>query len=258
MNFPSSALGREQGVNVISPGRLTEDGRCYTLFLLHGMTDDHHAWPTKSKIKEYVADLPLLVVMPDADDSFYMNSVEGRYETFVMEELVSWADANHPTIRASAGRATAGLSMGGWGALTLAMRHPYVFGGAASHSGAVMFDRQRHDLSNKLFGEGLEGELSRRAHSVLDLGQKMLIKNEETGRLVYSGPAIYIDCGVDDFLYAQNRLLVDGFRALEIPYEYHEYPGGHEWPYWDLHIRDVLRFHGTRWGEGFFGGRRNL
>ena len=256
LQFDSVALGRSQGVTLIPPKRLTPEGRCFTLFLLHGMGGDHTRWVTQTRIADYLADLPVLAVMPSADDSFYLNSSLGSYEDFLARELVEFVDAHYPTLALPEGRATTGFSMGGYGALLLALRHPEVFGAAASHSGAVLTARATTELgkpwewSKTLYGEGPEGLRKRREHDILTLTQRFLREEPDTGTLRYDGPALYLDCGTEDFLYYASRELTQALRMLGIPYEYHEYPGDHDWTYWDRHVQDSLRFHCRRWGMG--------
>ena len=254
LQFNSVALGRSQSVTLIPPARLTPDGRCFVLFLLHGMGGDHARWVTQTRITDYLADLPVLVVMPSADDSFYLSSELGDYEAFLVQELTAFADARYPTLASAAGRATTGLSMGGYGALLLALRHPEVFGAAASHSGAVLTARATTELgkpwqwSKTLYGEGPEGQRKRRGHDILTLAQRFLREDQDTGKLRYAGPALYLDCGTEDFLYYASRELTQALRMTGVPYEYHEYPGDHDWQYWDRHVQDSLRFHCRRWG----------
>lgn len=254
LQFESLALGRTQLVTIIPPSRLTADGRCYTLFLLHGMGGDCTRWVSQTRIQEYLADLPILTVMPSADDSFYLNSSLGGYEDFIVCELVDFIDANYPTVASPEGRATTGLSMGGYGALLLALRHPEVFGAAASHSGAVLTARATTELgkpwewSKTLYGEGPDGARKRREHDILTLAQRFLREDAVSGTLHYHGPALYLDCGTEDFLYYASRELTQALRMLHVPYEYHEYSGDHDWTYWDRHVQDSLRFHCARWG----------
>lgn len=254
LQFDSKILGRAQPVTVIPPPRLTASGRCYTLFLLHGMSGDHASWVNGSRIADYLADLPILAVMPSVDDSFYLNSELGSYEDFLVQELVPFADAYYPTLANAEGRATTGLSMGGYGALLLALRHPDIFGAAASHSGAVLTARATTELgrpwewSKTLYGEGLDGARKRREHDILTRAQRFLREDTDTARLRYDGPALYLDCGTEDFLYYASRELTQALRMVGVPYEYHEYPGDHDWGYWDSHVQDSLRFHCRRWG----------
>ena len=68
-----------------------------------------------------------------------------------------------------------------------------------------------------------------------------LAKRAKTARKL---PKILLDCGKEDFLLKDNRAFVKELRAAKIPHSYHEYPGGHNWDYWDTHIRQALAFHG--------------
>ena len=82
----------------------------------------------------------------------------------------------------------------------------------------------------------------------MTLTQHFLREDADSGKLCYDGPTLYLDCGTEDFLYYASRELTQAMRMLGIPYEYHEYPGDHDWNYWDRHVQDSLRFHCRRWG----------
>ncbi len=252
--FVSRTLGRPVEFAVLPPGRLTDDGRCFTLFLLHGMGGDHLRWPTRTALLDLVRDLPLLVVCPSVGESFYLNSDLGAYEDYVAHELVAWADAHFPTIPQASARAIGGYSMGGYGALLLALRNPDVFGAAFSHSGAVLTARattevgRPWELADTLYGVGPAGARKRRDHDILSLAARHLREDDAAGKMAYGGPALFLDCGTEDFLYYASRELTQAMRMLGVPYEYHEYPGDHDWSYWDRHVQDSLRFHCRKWG----------
>jgi S-formylglutathione hydrolase FrmB len=119
-----------------------------------------------------------------------------------------------------------------------------VFGAAASHSGAVRFNlAENWDVADRIFGPGDDGQRRRDEHDVVQLAAAYLTPPPtDDDRPGYCGPAIYFDCGVSDFLFDTNRSLANALRAAQVPYEYHEYPGAHEWIYWDRHATDSLRF----------------
>jgi putative tributyrin esterase len=254
VGVPSVALGGEQPVAILPPDVLTRDGRCFTLLLLHGMGGDEGSWPRNCDLAALFARLPILVAMPSARDSFYLDSPVAAMETYIYRELLPYLDANFPTIPSAAGRGLTGLSMGGYGALLLALRNPNLFGSAASHSGAVLTSRAttevgvRWELADKLYGVGPEGETKRRDHDLLVLAQRLRREDEDTGRMAYDGPVLYLDCGTEDFLFYASREFTQALRMARVPYEFHEYPGDHDWSYWGAHLRDSLRFHCRRWG----------
>ena len=250
----SIALNRAQPVAVLPPSRLTKDGRCFTLLLLHGTGGRHASWPDNTRIAELVADLPVLVVMPSAENAFYLDSEVARMETYLCRELLPWIDGRYPTIASPEARGLTGLSMGGYGALLLALRNPGLFGAAASHSGAVLTSRAtteigvRWEPAERLYGVGAAGEIKRREHDILALAEMFRQPDDRSGKLHYSGPALYLDCGTEDFLYYASRELTQAMRMLAIPYEYHESRGDHDWNYWRERLPQSLNFHCRQWG----------
>ena len=211
------------------------------LYLLHGLSDDHTAWTRFARVESYVEDLPLIVVMPDGERSFYTDSVsnpKAAFETFVVRDLIGFVDANFRTIPDRSGRVVGGLSMGGYGALKLAFKHQELFCAAVSHSGAVEFATRPREYEEypdweaewaPIFGEDPRGGPE-------DL---FALAEHADGTTL---PALRIDCGVDDFLIEHNRRLHEHLEALGIPHEYAEYPGGHTWEYWDEHVREAISF----------------
>ena len=211
-------------------------------YLLHGLSDDHTAWTRRSSIERYVQELPWIVVMPNGERSFYTDSVSApklAFETFFLKDLIGFVDSTFQTIPTRAGRVIAGLSMGGYGAFKLALKHPDLFCAAVSHSGAVAFasqpigkewdDRQQWV---SIFGDDPTGG----PEDIFALAEK----SDPTTR-----PALRLDCGVDDFLIESNRHLHSHLDTLKIPHEYSEYPGAHTWEYWDTHVQDTIAFFKT-------------
>jgi S-formylglutathione hydrolase FrmB len=139
----SPALGREVGVRVLLPRSYDDPAETATrypvLLLLHGAGGDHQDWTTASALEEHTEDLDLIVVMPDGGASgFYSDWIDGpAWETHHLGEVVPWVDQTYRTRGTREGRAVAGLSMGGFGSMSYAARHPDLFVAAASFSGAV-------------------------------------------------------------------------------------------------------------------------
>lgn len=231
-----NVLNKMTAATVIVPERM--EGPFPVLYLLHGLSDDHTAWARRSRVESYVEDLPLIVVMPNGERSFYTDSrsnPKAAFETFMTRDLIGWVDATYRTIPERAGRVIAGLSMGGYGALKLALKHPDLYRAAVSHSGAVEFasapfadrDEQWRLEYEPVFGENPQGG----PEDVFALAEQA---DRETM------PALRIDCGVDDFLIEHNRRLHEHLLNLNVPHEYAEFPGAHTWEYWDTHIQDAL------------------
>lgn len=236
-HYFSSALQKQTAAYVLLPE--TGAPPYPTLYLLHGLSDNHTIWLRRTSIERYVADLPLIVVMPDGGRGFYCDAQEGyACDTAIGVELVDRIDRTFPTKASRDGRVLAGLSMGGYGALKLANAHPDRFCAAVSHSGALGFGHSEkgHDGNplppefRRIVGESPAGGPN-------DL-YALTAKNHAAGTL----PAMRIDCGVDDFLIEANRTFVAFLQEKRIPHEYEEFPGAHEWSYWDEHIQEALAF----------------
>ncbi len=214
------------------------------LYLLHGLSDDHTAWTRRSNIERYMDGLPLIVVMPNGERSFYTDSQsnpKAAFETYLTRDLVGFVDRTFRTIPTREGRVLAGLSMGGYGAVKLALKHPDLFCAAVSHSGAVGFGQRTFDAGSEwaaIMGENAAGG----PNDIFALAETLDRNNL---------PALRIDCGVDDFLIEENRALNAHLTALGIAHEYEEHPGEHNWVYWNFRILDTLKFFGQILGYEF-------
>ncbi|MCI0581123.1 MAG: esterase family protein [Chloroflexi bacterium] len=210
-----------------------------TLYLLHGMSDDHTIWPRRTSIERYVEPLHLAVVMPAVQRSFYTDMVTGqRYWTFVSEELPSLARAYFPLSAAREDNYVAGLSMGGYGAFKLALTHPGRYRAAASLSGALDVARlaQAEEAAGGSELKQIFGAAGRLAGSPNDLFYlaEWLAQRKEVR------PSLYQWCGTEDYLYEDNVRFREHTRALGLAVTYEEGPGGHEWASWDEQIQRVL------------------
>ena len=242
LHIESDVLGKFVPCTVFLPKGYWQSGnqkRYPVLYLLHGAFGKHTDWLKNAGTAAYLADLPLIVVLPDSQgDSFYQNSPGfGKWQSYFEKELMPEVESTFRTIKKREGRAIAGLSMGGYGAWHLALDNPARFCAAASLSGVVEW------------GEG---------KPIMDFVQKMFPTNTDalyaTGAIwpriqalagrsgPWDGPALYFDCGKDDFLIQMNRDMERRLLERGIPFEFAEFDGAHTWPYWDEHLRDVLNF----------------
>jgi len=239
--FTSASLGEDRAYTVLLPvGYDRDPARRYpVLYLLHGKSGDHTDWSTRAPLREAVGEAPLIVVMPDGDDGWYVDWADGAhgYEGQIVRDLVPHVDGAYRTLASREGRAVAGLSMGGYGAVKIALSHPDLFASAASLSGALRFPREGRDDGPKVFGRGPPSVRLRARNDVLELALALL-----RARPAWSGPALYLDCGTDDFLYDSNTRVRAFLRKAGVPYEYHEQPGTHSWEYWSVRLPAVLRF----------------
>lgn len=242
-DFFSEVLGLSTSMTVILPQRTTTQigmsgaartGGHPVLYLLHGLSDDDTTWLRRTSIERYVAPLGLAVVMPQVHRSFYSDEVHGsRYWTFLTEELPAVAQS---FFRVSGDRAdtfVAGLSMGGYGAMKWALRHPGTFAAAASLSGSLdIADPQRWrdkpDLMAHIFGE------NQVAGTDVDL--MTLLAKADPALL----PELFVACGTQDRLIRCNEDFVTRAGAAGIRLRADFGPGEHSWDYWDARIQDVL------------------
>lgn len=228
VNFYGNSIQKASGMNVILP---EGKGPFPVLYLLHGLSDDHTMWQRRTSIERYVGELPLIVVMPDGGRSFYCNGEQGPYEDHIVKDVVGFVDRTFPTIPRRTGRAVAGLSMGGFGAMMLAMRHPDMFCAACSHSGAFVL---RDPVANRADVQQILSGIHAKQYDVFLLAAAL----KKSGRKI----ACRLDCGTEDFLIEHNRRLHAHLDKLGLKHEYAEHPGDHNWEYWDEHIRQTLEF----------------
>src|SRR5215472_4454757 len=238
--FRSASLQRDMRYRILVPRDYDKGGRFPVLYLLHGLYGDYLNWDTRTGLENYARNLHLLIVMPDADDSWYTNSatVQGdKFEDYIAKDLISEIDEKYRTIREKHARAIAGLSMGGYGALKLALKYPGLFAFAGSLSGALNatqnLDTLRPEFRTKLLEVfGNDGSQTRAENDVfLLLGAP--------GQRPY--PYLYLACGTADFFLDTNRTFAIQISARKIAYEYHETPGEHDWEYWDKELLPMLQ-----------------
>ena len=149
VEFMSPAVDRLMKYNVLLPKNYAQTTDCYpVLYLLHGLTQNYTAWGLTNGAPFYAGLYDdLIVVMPDGGNSWYVNweKSEGgqtnNWADHIVEDVVSHVDWNYRTIARREGRAIAGLSMGGYGAITLGLRNPDMFISVGSTSGALVWGR---------------------------------------------------------------------------------------------------------------------
>ena len=231
-----NALQRMTSFMAIVPEKTA--GPFPVLYLLHGLSDDHTTWIRRTSIERYVAGMPLIVVMPDCERGWYTDAAAiptFAFETFILDDLLGFVDSTFPTRASRGGRAIAGLSMGGYGAFKLALKHPDIFCAAVSLSGALKITER---ISN--VNEVRDREMR------LIFGEE-LRDSEDVWKLAESvdpaiRPALWFDCGTEDFLIEHNRATHEHFQKLGIPHHYSERPGEHSWALWDAVIQEALGF----------------
>jgi S-formylglutathione hydrolase FrmB len=247
------ALADPTRVRVLLPAGYGADAsrRYPVLYLLHGADSDYRSWTRYGDAQTITAHAPMIVVMPDGGtDGWYTDwyagsrPVQPRWETYHVGELVPWIDATYRTIAARRGRAVAGLSMGGYGALSYAARHPGTFAAAASFSGALEVG------SAAAWGERSANEARWRAHLPIAIAARLrslaLVElrtgDGQPGPLDPRGTKPGCGaCSLERYLHAGNVRLHTRLRALGIRHVWDDYgPGTHAWPYWRRDLRETL------------------
>ncbi len=240
----SSATDSYRKFNLILPKDYEQSEERYpVLYLLHGYGGGHYDWINKTRLISFLEDLKLIVVLPEAGNSWYVNSPfykNRNYEDFIIKELIPFVERKYRVISTRFGRAIAGLSMGGYGAVKFGLKYPSYFYLVGSFSGAFnwseLMDRSKYSVAQSIieaFGEKRSEHWLR--NDVFALVDSLTNKTH---------PYFYISCGNDDEvegLLNSNREFVKLAHSRNIRYEYHELPGGHNWSFWNSEIKNFLR-----------------
>ncbi len=259
VSMKSAILGRAVNYAVYLPPDYGTSTRRYpVVYLLHGYTDNESGWIQFGEVN-LAADRaiaareipPMIIVMPDGGVTFYINDYANkvRYEDMFVQELIPFIDATYRTRPDKEFRGISGLSMGGWGSLTLALRHTDVFAACAAFSAAVWtdedfaaFEQPMYDrMFGALFGPKLAGKdrltAYYKGYSPIDLAKTVPVETLKKVR-------IYLDCGDDDFLFRGNAALHVTLRDRKVPDEFRSRDGSHSWIYWRTGIVAGLKFIG--------------
>ena len=249
LDFHSDALKMAVNADIILPqksstqigmeGKREENYR--TLYLLHGLSDDHTIWQRRTSVERYAARYGVAVVMPSGGRSFYTDMCHGgAYYTYIAKELPAICRSFFAGMSASpADQYIAGLSMGGYGAWKIGMREGN-FAGIASFSGSLdVYERCRNTPpDNRRFWEDIFGDIEAIPGSQEDvyaLTEQMIA----SGRPI---PKLYLSCGTEDRLLPASRRMRDLLAEKNIPFEYREAPGNHNWEFWDVELERVMEY----------------
>jgi S-formylglutathione hydrolase FrmB len=258
------ALSRPAGVRILVPGDYLETQQSYpVLYLLHGGFGNFRDWTESGDASAITAGLDLIVVMPDGGQGgWYRNWHNfGRggppeWETFHIDQLIPWVDGQLRTQASPQNRAIAGLSMGGFGAMSYAGRHPDLFAAAASFSGAVNTRNQAlrtliffsplvdGGAPGAIYPSPVLNEPDWRAHNPWDLAPALagmhvaLYTGNGAPGPLDNGGALDIQ---EQQVHAMNVALHQRLDSLAIPHTWRDYgPGTHTWPYWQRDLREEL------------------
>lgn len=270
--FLSKYLGRQQEVDLLLPyGCFANAGSSVSrpfkvLWLLHGKTDDYETWLRNSIIEVEARKYQLAVIMPDAGNSFYCDMDEGPdYFSYITEELPTVIRGLLPLSDKREDNFIAGLSMGGYGTMKIALTYPERFAAAGSFSGAldvkqlynnamqaslmltekekevlleegydpdaILFQRiQDKKIMNAVFGR--HAEIAGTSNDIFNLIHQ--VPKEKM-------PFLYISCGREDPLLPQSEKAVRAFQEANIPVVSEWMEGDHAWSVWNPSIAHFLQ-----------------
>jgi len=238
ISISTKLLPKPMHAVVITPSAAAGDSskKFPTVYLLNGYSGDHKSWLIIRPDLPALADhYGMVMVCPDGMDSWYWDAPANpkmKMESFITKELVPYIDSHYPTKKDAAQRAISGLSMGGHGALWLAMRHPDIWKNCGSTSGGVNIIpfRQKWKIPKAL--GATYNEAVWKSHTVA--AQAAKIRPGQNN--------IIFDCGSDDFFHKVNADLHNQLLNAKIPHDYISRPGNHSQTYWRNAILYQLLF----------------
>ena len=245
-SMSSAVLRKKVHLEVILPSEtLPESGKFPVIWLLHGLSDDDASWVTLTSISRYAREAGFAVVMPDGGRSFYADMACGpKYWSFVSEELPRVCRSLFPLSDKREDNFVAGLSMGGYGALKLALNFPERYAGVAAFSAVANI---RAWISEVITSDPMlchemkmtfkdDNAISESGSDLFELLNKLVSAKAEI-------PHIFHACGSEDFLIKYNREFRDLVRKNNVEnYTYLEEPGVHNWEFWDRNIQRAIEF----------------
>lgn len=253
LKFESKLVSYPVEYSVYLPADYEISNRSYpVLYLLHGYSDDETGWIQFGEANS-IADKGIangdftscIIIMPDGKVSWYVNSFDGKdpWEDMFIKEFIPFIEKQYRIRTQKEFRAIAGLSMGGNGALLLAMRNTDLFSSCVAMSAGTFTDEEilADDTYDRYFGN-IYGPKNKNAVSDHWKANSPLYLLESVDNEKLKSIRFYIDCGDDDFLYKGNSALHEKMRDLGIPHEYRVRQGGHEWSYWRTGLFDGLKF----------------
>jgi len=240
VTFHSAALSLDMQYRVILPASTARGEKLPVIYLLHGGGGGFHDWSNYSDVARY-AEHNVILVMPEGNSSYYTNSAErpqDRYEDYIVTDLIADVESKFPVASGRSNRAIVGVSMGGFGAVKLALRHPELFVFAAGISPAV-------DVPSRPFS--IKRIQQWRFHSSIfgPWGSQTRHDNDPFVLARFADPAktpyLFLTCGEQEGLLPSNRAFAVLLAKRKFQYEFHTTPGEHNWNQWDEWLPSVFQ-----------------
>jgi putative tributyrin esterase len=225
---------------VVLPVSVASGQKLPVVYLLHGGGGGFRDWTNDSDVARF-AESGLLLVMPEGGSSYYTNAVDppqDRYEDYIVGDLISDVESRFPTATGRSNRAIVGVSMGGFGAVKIALRHPELFAFVGGLSSAIDVPRRAFSFKrlqqsrhyNAIFGSS--GSQGRRDNDPFVLARSA---NPD------SAPYFFLTCGEQEGLLPSNREFAALLAQRHFRSEFHTVPGGHDWNQWNAWLPSLFR-----------------
>ena len=240
VTFESAALGRPIIYRVILPTKVPASRKLPVIYLLHGGGGNYRDWSNYSDVARFAAD-GLILVMPEGESSYYVNAAkrpQDRFEDYIVQDLSADVERRFSVAADRSSRAIVGVSMGGFGAVTLTLKHPDLFVFAAGISSAI--DVPSRPFSIKRISQyrghaqifGAWGSETRRANDPY-----LLVERVDPLKVPY----LYLTCGEQEGLLPANRKFTELLQKHGFKYEFHAGPGGHDWNQWNRQLPELFQ-----------------
>jgi len=239
VTFYSKSLARQMPYRAVLPASIAHDRKLAVVYLLHGSGGSFRDWSNYSDVAR-LGNPGLILIMPEGDYSYYLNAVDppgNRYEDYIVQDLLSDVEARFPVAKDRANRAVVGVSMGGFGAVKIALSHPDLFVFAGGLSPAIDVARRRFSIRriqqyralSAIFGP--PGSTTRRDNDPFTVAQSVDAP---------AAPYLFLTCGASEGLLAPNREFAAVLEERRIKYEFHVVPGDHDWNQWNRELPGVF------------------
>lgn len=241
----SHVYGQEREYQVILPDMDCTSQRYPVLYLLHGKEQNYLSWTRYTYLELFAKTKPYIMVIPNGDDVWYREFPSGyyRYVEYI-KEVIGHIDAHYPTIPTTKQRGIAGISMGGYGAFLVGLKHPELVGSISALSGVL-------NITNHLFNEAHGLNYGLPAEKKLWDSLNLLVLARTASGLATQ---LLFDSGTEDEIsYRDSEDFHGVLTELGIPHSFNRHSGGHEWSYWDEHLEEHLTFH----LHSFLGGQND-
>lgn len=256
VDFFSNSLARNTCFQLVlpndTPSYMTDGNDNYkrkmkTLFLLHGYSGASKDWLYSSAAQELAGKYNIAIVMPTGENSFYLDGkgTGKAYCRLVGQEIVDYVRNTFNLSMDKDDTFIGGLSMGGFGAIHTGLYYPKTFGKIVALSSALIIhnvknitDEFKDGIADYAYYASVFGDLDKLETS--ENNPEQLIRTLKAQNK--SIPAIYMACGTEDFLLSENRVFHQFLKEHDVPVEYIEGPGTHNWDFWNFHLEPSIQW----------------